>query len=146
MAFKAVLVSPNTVLDSDTHTLYILYPAFTLSFPVPDLTNETAQLKAFNANPFYATVPILSLNGNDAIAAKIDNMTTKSNVSIGNSTYVADISGDLTIITQTNANSISKILLYAVIAPLFSLIVTLVFIKEMASMLGGEIQFKTEVI
>jgi hypothetical protein len=137
--------------------LYVLYPAFVLAFPIPSIDAEVTQLKQFNSNPFYSTVPIINV-GNKAIAEKMDNMSSKSiatvfttieNNSINvttNRTYTADLNGDLTMITQSNANAISKVLLYAVIAPLVSLIITFVFIKELSSVLGGEFQFKPEVI
>jgi hypothetical protein len=91
-------------------------------------------------------MPILDLNGNNAIAAKMDNMSASWRVNNTNYTYAADFSGDITLIAQSNANAIAKILLYSVIAPIFAIIITMVFIKEMTSVLGGEIQFKTEVI
>ncbi|MFH1520937.1 MAG: hypothetical protein ABID61_04785 [Candidatus Micrarchaeota archaeon] len=53
-----------------------------------------------------------------------------------------DLAGDLTIITQSNNDSISKSVLYTVLAPLFSLIITIVFVKELAGILGGEINLK----
>ncbi len=54
-----------------------------------------------------------------------------------------DFSGDLTMISQSNSVSMSKALLYSVVAPIFSLIVTIVFVKELASLLGSEIGLKT---
>ena len=54
-----------------------------------------------------------------------------------------DFSGDLTLISQSNSVSMSKALLYSVVAPIFSLIVTIVFVKELASLLGSEIGLKT---
>jgi hypothetical protein len=54
-----------------------------------------------------------------------------------------DFSGDLTMISQSNSNAMSKALLYSVVAPIFSLIVTIVFVKELASLLGSEIGLKT---
>ncbi len=54
-----------------------------------------------------------------------------------------DFTGDLTEITQSNSNSMAKALLYSVVAPLFSLIVTVVFVKELASLLGSEVGLKT---
>ncbi len=127
--------------------IYVFYPAFVLSFSPPDLANATAQLANFNSNPLYATMPIVDLNTNNAIAEKLDNMTTGNNISFGtNVSYVADLSGSLTTITQTNANAISQLLMYGVFAPLFSFIITLVFIREMAGALGGEYSFNIGVI
>jgi len=127
--------------------MYVLYPAFVLAFSPPDLANATAQLTTFNSNPLYATVPIVDLNTNNAIAEKLDNLTTGTNVSFGeNITYIADLPGSLTVITQTNANAISQLLMYGVFAPIFSFIITLVFIKEIANALGGEYNFNIGVI
>ncbi len=54
-----------------------------------------------------------------------------------------DFSGDLTRLTQTNNTALSKSLLYSVIAPIFSLIITVVFVRELANILGSEIGLKT---
>lgn len=59
-----------------------------------------------------------------------------------NYTTSVDFTGDLTVITQSNNDSISKSALYAVIAPLFSLLITIVFVKELSGILGGEIDLK----
>jgi hypothetical protein len=126
--------------------MYIFYPAFVLAFPAPDLTAATANVTAFNSNPLYAAMPVLNLNDNYAIAGKLDNMSAGANVTLNNVSYVADFSGDLTVLAQMNATAISQVLLYGVFAPIFSLLVTLVFIREMGEVLGGELQFKTEVI
>jgi hypothetical protein len=127
--------------------MYVLYPAFILSFSAPDLSLAGTQLQEFNSNPLYATMPIVDLNNNNAIAEKLDNMTTGNNVSFGNNvSYVADLPGSLTLLTQANANAISQLLMYGVFAPLFSLIITLVFIKEMSGALGSEYSFNIGVI
>lgn len=54
-----------------------------------------------------------------------------------------DFSGDITQITQNDNAAISKSLVYSVIAPIFSLIITIVFVKELANILGSEIGLKT---
>lgn len=54
-----------------------------------------------------------------------------------------DFSGDLTEVVQSNSSAMSKALLYSVVAPLFSLMVTIVFVKELASLLGSEIGLRT---
>jgi hypothetical protein len=159
--------------------LFIFYPAFTLVFPnpEPEVQNATALMENFTNNTFYATVPVIDLNDNYAIAGKIDvmsgkcdpsnytytNTTNTSNTSsycddfiqqyynltnFTNATFLSvnesyDFSGDLTLITQRNGNAISKSTLYAVIAPLFSLIITIVFVRELANILGSEIGLKT---
>jgi len=153
--------------------LYIFYPTFVLIFPMPepDIVNATILAGNFSNNSFYATVPVLDLNGNYAIAGKLDilsgrcdpskfNITNMTNVS--NTTTVCDdflqaqnlttnvtqnmsldFTGDLTKILQKSGDSLSKSLLYAVVAPIFSLIITIVFVKELANILGSEIGLKT---
>ncbi len=115
---------------------YLFYPAFIMIFPVPTeaLSSATANMTLFNSNPEYATVPIIDLNDNYAIAAKLDNLTSK------------DFVGDLTLITQENSNAISKVSFYSLFSPLFSLLLTIVFIKELGNMLGSEITFSVGVV
>ena len=55
----------------------------------------------------------------------------------------ADMNGDLTFMVEGNTNALSKSFLYAVIAPIFSLVITVVFVKEIANVLGSEIGLKT---
>jgi len=145
--------------------LYIFYPTFVLVFPNPseDLNASAVAVENFTNNSYYATVPVIDLNDNYAIAGKLDvlsgrclelnmtntsacaefmeqqnitNMTQQQNLSV-------DFSGDLTFMTQSTNYAISKSLLYAVIAPLFSLMITVVFVKELATLLGSEMGLKT---
>lgn len=146
--------------------LYILYPSFVLIFPNPEaeVSAAAAELEKFNNNSLYATVPIVDLNDNYAIAGKLDvmsgrcfepeyiNTTPCSDLTAGyanasnasNMTFsTPDFSGDLTVITQRNSNAIAKVFLYAVFAPLFSLLITVVFVKELGTLLGSEITLAT---
>lgn len=157
--------------------LFLFYPTFVLIFPdpVPDLDNATLAMANFNNNSYYATLPVVDLNDNYAIAGKLDIMSGRcleenlSNTSSCNQTLIdfgimqnvsnfsnitiwemalpentsLDFSGDLTYITQANNNALSKATLYSVLAPLFSLLVTVVFVKELANILGSEIGIKT---
>jgi len=157
--------------------LYLFYPTFVLIFPgpAPELENATASMQAFNNNSYYATLPVVDLNDNYAIAGKLDIMSGRcleenlSNTSACNQTLIdfglmtnvsnisnvtvwertmpentsLDFSGDLTYITQSNTNALSQSLLYSVIAPIFSLLVTIVFVKELANILGSEIGIKS---
>ncbi len=129
---------------------YLLYPSFVIIFPDPqsDVANATANVTEFNTKSFYATVPIIDLNDNNAIAAKLDVMSGRCFDSNspqcvaaiqGHSREEVDFVGDLTIVAQKNTVAISKVLLYLVVAPLFSLIITLIFIKEITKILGSEI-------
>jgi hypothetical protein len=165
--------------------LYVFYPTFILVFPdpQPDVLNSSILAENFTNNSFYATVPVVDLNSNYAIAGKLDllsgrcdpadynistwvvfengtNVTHSTNVSntttmcddyllgqnwTSNVTYgySTDMSGDLTKILQSGGNSLAKSLLYSVVAPIFSLVVTIVFVKELANILGSEIGIKT---
>ncbi|MBD3210639.1 hypothetical protein GF318_04635 [Candidatus Micrarchaeota archaeon] len=157
--------------------LFLFYPTFVLIFPGPenDLSNSTVAMQEFNNNSYYATLPVVDLNDNYAIAGKLDimsgrcleenlsntsqcnqtlidygimeNVSNVSNVTVWeialpeNTTF--DFSGDITYITQSNNNALSKSLLYSVVAPIFSLLVTVVFVKELSNILGSEIGIKT---
>ncbi|MBU0591055.1 hypothetical protein KKF81_04235 [Candidatus Micrarchaeota archaeon] len=145
--------------------LYIFYPAFVLIFPSPvdDVNISTIAMQGFNNNSYYSTVPVIDLNDNYAIAGKLDVLsgrcaaTNMSNTSacldfmeqnnITNMTLYTNLStdftGDLTFIAQSNTNTLSKSLLYTVIAPLFSFIITIVFVRELSTLLGGELGLKT---
>jgi hypothetical protein len=166
--------------------LYVFYPTFILIFPNPqNETNLTAQYaENFTNNSFYATLPVIDLNDNYAIAGKLDllsgrcdpsnytNLTNSTNVSntttmcddffqanylLSNTsnttnytTYTfllqnetIDFSGDLTLTVNKISNSLAKSALYAVLAPIFSLIITIIFVKELANLLGSEIGLRT---
>jgi hypothetical protein len=136
--------------------LYILYPSFILVFPDPseDLDAAALDMASINNNSIYASAPVLDLNDNYAIAGKLDLMSGKcfrppfsESETCGNLTSeygitgnkTVDFSGDLTVISQMNAQAISKVTLYSVFAPLFSLLITIVFVKEVGMLLGSEI-------
>ncbi|MBU0532935.1 hypothetical protein KKB44_05580 [Candidatus Micrarchaeota archaeon] len=157
--------------------LYLFYPTFVLIFPDPstNLYNATITMESFNNNSFYATLPVVDLNDNYAIAGKLDILSGRcfeenlSNTSNCNQTLIdqgllvnistlpnvtiwgpalpentsLDFTGDLTYVVQQNNNALSMSLLYSVLAPLFSLLVTVVFVKELANILGSEIGLKT---
>jgi hypothetical protein len=169
--------------------LYIFYPTFVLIFPEPmaDVQNTTILMQNFTNNSYYATVPVVDLNGNNAIALKLDvlsgrcnqgmvnnltyaynatNDTNSTNMTLNltscqvsmlqmqnlslnltngstTSLFANDFTGDLTMIVQGLKVALSKSLLYAVVAPLFSLIITIVFVRELASLLGSEIGMRT---
>jgi hypothetical protein len=108
---------------------YLFYPAFILIFPVPALNETVANLTNLTNQSLYTTMPILDMNDNYAIAGKLDNMTT------------GDFTGDLTLATQQISNSISALSMFVLIAPLFSLIITIIFIKEVTDIFGGEFFF-----
>ncbi len=133
--------------------LYLFYPSFVLIFPNPqeDVANATLVMQNFTNNSAYATVPIVDLNDNYAIGGKIDLISGRCSGKLANDSACSnitgflanssapDFSGDLTMISQSNSNAIAKVSLYSAIAPLLSLIVTLVFVYEVGKLLGSEI-------
>jgi hypothetical protein len=152
--------------------LYVFYPTFVLVFPAPDaeIANSTAMVSQFNNNSFYAPVPVVDLNSNYALAGKLDvmsgrcglvnltplNLTNGTNMTnITNATMSAcanftnltgasaDFSGDITVVTGGTTNALAKSLLYTVVAPLFSLLVTAAFIRELGNLLGSEVGLRT---
>ncbi|MBS3068499.1 hypothetical protein J4450_07360 [Candidatus Micrarchaeota archaeon] len=124
--------------------LYLLYPSFVLMFPSPggNINNAINITKNFTNNTAYATVPIVDLNDNNAIAERIDFMSGRIALNTSENATVnatADFSGDLTIVIQANSQAVADNYNYSVVAPIFSLILTIVFIKELGNILGGEI-------
>jgi hypothetical protein len=141
--------------------------------PALSVANSTLVMAGFTNNSYYAAVPVIDLNDNYAIAGKMDvlsgrcvdyidyikqmnssNLTNGTNLSSQCSAFMLqqqnltqnqslDMSSDLTMISQSNSSSLARSLLYAVIAPLFSLIITIVFVKELATILGSEIGLRT---
>ncbi len=112
--------------------LIIFYPLMLLMFPLPleDVSQARNLTSAFLSNSTYQTVPIIDLNGNNAIADKIYNMSFS-----GGSDFV----GDLTLVVQQTTDAAASLFFYSVIVPLFALIATLVLIKELSSSFAGEI-------
>ena len=110
--------------------LYLLYPSMVMVFPQPDLNETINDVTSMNNNTNYTITPILDLNDNYAIAGKLDNMT---NTSAG-----ADFTGDVTTSIQQLTSATSSLTIFILIAPIFSIIITLIFIKEVTDIFGGE--------
>ncbi len=134
--------------------LYLFYPSFVMIFPAPtlEINNSVNLMSNFTNNSAYAAMPIVDLNDNNAIAKKLDimsgrcmqlNLLNSSHCNATERNMTVDFSGDLTMISQSNDEAISKSLLQTVIAPIFSLLITAVFVKELSSLLGGELGIKT---
>ncbi len=123
--------------------LFLVYPSFISIFPDPasDLNASLNLTRNFNSNIYYATVPILDLNDNYAIAGKIDNMTTRTITTTNTNvtTTSVDFIQDLTQVVQSNSSALSRLLVYSVIAPIFSLIITIIFIMELTTILSSEL-------
>jgi hypothetical protein len=110
--------------------LYLLYPSLVMVFPQPELNETTIALEAMNNNTNYTITPILDLNDNYAIAGKLDGMT--------NTTAGTDFTGDVTTSLQQLTSATSSLVIFILIAPVFSIILTLIFIKEVTDIFGGE--------
>ncbi len=134
--------------------LYLFYPSFIMIFPDPqmDISAAAANVSEFNNKSFYSTIPIVDLNDNYALAGKLDVMSGRcfdSNSSLcmnetaGLTRDDVDFVGDISLIAQKNSMAISKVLLYLILAPLFSLLITIIFVKEMTRILGGDIGVNT---
>jgi hypothetical protein len=116
--------------------LYLLYPSMIMVFPQPELNETENFLHSINNNTNYSTMPILDLNDNYAIAAKLDSMNNMSVNLTGNGS--TDFTGVMTESAQRLTTATSSLLVFVLLAPLFSFIVTLVFIKEVTDIFGGE--------
>ena len=134
--------------------LYLLYPSFIMIFPDPveEVNAATANATVFNDKAYYSAAPIVDLNDDYALAGKLDVMSGRcfgsnsslcTNETIGLDREEVDFVGDITMIAQQNSITIAKVLLYLILAPLFSLIITIIFVKEMTRVLGGEIGLGT---
>ncbi len=130
---------------------YLLYPSFIMIFPEPqaDVLSATANVSEFNNKSYYSTIPIIDLNDNYALAEKLDVMSGRcfdsntsfcANATVNLTREDVDFVGDIALISQKNNMAISKVLLYLVVAPLFSLIITIIFVRELTRVLGGELK------
>lgn len=130
--------------------MYLLYPSFIMIFPSPeaDIANATANITAINDNIFYSAVPVIDLTDNSALATKLDLMSGRCfdsnssecmNATANYTREDVDFVGDLTMGIQISSAATSKALMYLVIAPLLSLIITVIFVRELTKILGGEI-------
>lgn len=103
-----------------------------------NLTNQTGngtnQTSNGTTNSTNMTNSTATFCYNFLLSQALANISTNASV---------DFSGDLTRLAQTNNTALSKSLLYSVIAPIFSLIITVVFVRELANILGSEIGLKT---
>jgi hypothetical protein len=132
----------------------LVFPTFVLGFenPIPTLINATNATNNFNSNIYYAPTPIIDLNNNYAVAARIDVMSgrcfNQSNTSLCNnqtltaaniSSQMPDFSGDTTILLQKNSDAISKAFIYSVVSPIFALLISILFVMEIGGILGSEL-------
>ena len=109
--------------------IYLLYPALILVFPVPELNETRDFMVNVTNNSLYAAYPVLDLNDSYGIGARIDNMSA------------GDFSGDLTLAIQHLTEATTALSILVIVAPIFSLLLTIIFIKEVTDIFGGEFFF-----
>ncbi len=119
-------------LISVSITLIIFYPLAIMMFPSPiaELSDAENAASTFLSNSTYATVPIMDLNDNNAIASKIYNMSFAND---------QDYVGDLSLIVQKSTDAAAAFFFYSTIVPIFALIAAFVLIKELSNSFAGEI-------
>ncbi|MFA5077815.1 MAG: hypothetical protein WC488_05315, partial [Candidatus Micrarchaeia archaeon] len=113
-------------------SLIIFYPLMLMAFqpPLPQLSQANSTISGFLSNPAYKTVPIIDLNNNNAIGAKLYNMSFGAG---------PDFTGDLTLLSQEVTDASASLFFYSVIVPVLAFLATLVLVKELSSSFGGEI-------
>ena len=110
--------------------IYLFYPSLIFIFPTPDLNETETFFQNVTNQSLYATQPIVILsNESYGIGGRIDSMSD------------ADFSGDLTLSVQRLSDATSSLTIFILVAPIFSLILTLIFIKEVTEIFGGEFFF-----
>lgn len=114
--------------------LFVVLPIFILPFAPPtDAINDTnTRLNEFINNIDYVTIPIIDLNTNAAISQKIDNLSLYNETSPG-------FIGDVNVIVSSLSYLAGQVLSYVIFIPLFSIIITVVFVKELTAIVGSEI-------
>lgn len=133
----------------------LVFPTFILGFenPIENVVNATNTTENFNTNIYYSPTPVIDLNDNYAVAARIDVMSgrcfNQSNTSLCNnetltatnisSTNAPDFSADTTILLQKNSDVVSKAFIYGVISPVFALLISIFFVLEIGGILGSEL-------
>jgi hypothetical protein len=149
-----VLIFPDPQMDVEySVSLMSVFTSniFYQTMPVVELNDNYAiagKLDLMSGKCFDANLTNLTLCNQTLIdhgfrinTSNVTNVTVWETVMPANMSV--DFSSDLTQIVQSNNNAMSKSLLYSVVAPIFSLIVTVVFVKELASLLGSEIGLRT---
>ncbi len=113
--------------------LFIIYPLFILPFDSPqkDVSELNEALANFTSNSNYATIPLIDLNSNNAVAQRLDYISYNFDNGV-------DFIGGLTILCSELAHIISLLISYVFLAPLFSLLLTVVFIKETYDLFSGD--------
>ena len=158
--FIMVFPTPNNDLNqSITNMQMVNNNSYYAAVPIVDLNNNYAIagkidlmsgrcnsiLAAYNATfnltgNFTGNGTNVTTNSSNTTLSNCINVTQALNLTANTST---DFTSDITVAVEGNTNSLSKSLLYAVVAPIFSLLVTIIFVRELASLLGSEIGLRT---
>lgn len=132
----------------------LVFPTFVLGFenPLENIVNATNTTQNFNSNIYYSPTPVIDLNNNYAVAARIDIMSgrcfNQSNTSLcNNETLTAtnisaqppNFSADTTTLLQKNSDALSKAFIYGVISPIFALLISIFFVMEIGAIMGSEL-------
>ncbi len=117
------------------------FTAIIANLSIANQTNQTDNGTGNGTNQTNGTTNQTSQLVNGSYCYSFMLSQAMANITPPNGTV--DFSGDLTRIVQADNTAISKSLLYTVVAPLFSLLITVVFVRELANILGSEIGLKT---
>jgi hypothetical protein len=152
-AFVLIFPSPQGDLTNTTALLATFNNnSFYAPVPVVDLNSNYAlagklDVMSGRCAPFL-NASLMTGIGNQSNStssnATLTNMTISNCQNFTNLTSEStDFSGDITVAAGSTANVLAESLLYTVVAPLFSLLISVVFIRELGSLLGSEIGLRT---
>lgn len=115
---------------------YLLFPYFILIVPspLPILDSVVVSFKAINENANYATMPIVDLNDNYAVAKKLHELST------------GDFVGALITATKGLADANGALLLYVIVGPVIALAANIVFMLAITEMLGSHFVLNVGVV
>jgi len=123
--------------------LFIVYPLFILPFNLPSqqINDTNSLLQNFTSNSNYAiTIPLISLNTNNAVSSRIDSISNETVNGTGSGNYFV---GQITKIISSISQLTGTLFFYVILVPLFSLLITLVSIKEVYNTISGEFDFSS---
>jgi uncharacterized membrane protein len=157
-AFVLIFPSPQTDLANTTALVATFNNnSFYAPVPVVDLNSNYAlagKLDVMSGRcASFLNSSLMNYTGNQSETNQSNSTllnSTLANVTVSNcqnftnlTSESTDFSGDMTVIAGSTTNVLGESLLYTVVAPLFSLLITAVFIKELGSILGSEIGLRT---
>lgn len=149
--FVLVFPAPDAeIANSTAMVAYFNNNSFYAPVPVVDLNSNYALAGKLDVMSGRCGLLNLTNFTNLTNLTNLTNMTNITNATISacaNFTNMtgasADFSGDITVVTGGTTSALAKSMLYTVVAPLFSLLVTAAFVRELGSLLGSEIGLRT---